>query len=155
MILRHVHAVFRPCPTPRGLFQREARFMECCSTCGQRLPPPRLLKARLLIDLNTNTVAWGETKVPLGACDAEMLKVLYDASPRPVTLHHFEARVLGYGDEERCQAWLRVRMCSLRRKLRDLPVKIITVYGLGYRLMEIRRPDCRRTAREARRLHVG
>jgi len=124
--------------------------MESCSTCGQRLRSPRLL-----IDLNTNTVSWGETRVRLGARDTEVLKVLYDASPRTVTPRHFDERLLGYGDEERCGTWLRVRMSILRRKLRDMPVNIVTVYGLGYRLMEIPPPVGRDTAGDAGTRHVG
>lgn len=118
--------------------------MECCSACGQRLPKPRLL-----VDLNNNAAILGEHTVRLRPLDAEILKVLHDASPRLVTMDHIEQRVLGNGSEERCPAWIRVRICLLRKKLGHLPISISNCYGIGYRLTEGTAPSSDKLDRSA------
>ncbi len=105
--------------------------MSCCSTCGQDLP-----KTRLLIDLNSNHISLGGRTVRLRPRDAEVLKVLQDASPRFVTPQHIEDRVLGLEAEERCSEWVRVRISMLRKKLRGFPLAIQNRHGIGYRLHE-------------------
>jgi DNA-binding response OmpR family regulator len=105
--------------------------MGCCSTCGQDLP-----KTLMLIDLNSNHITLGGRTVKLRPRDAEVLKVLHDASPRFVTPRHIEDRVLGLEAEERCCEWVRVRISMLRKKLRGFPLVIQNRHGIGYRLHE-------------------
>jgi DNA-binding response OmpR family regulator len=105
--------------------------MSCCSTCGQDLP-----KTRLLIDLNSNHISLGGRTVRLRPRDAEVLKVLQEASPRFVTPRHIEDRVLGLEADERCAEWVRVRISMLRKKLRGFPLAIQNRHGIGYRLHE-------------------
>ena len=109
--------------------------MSCCSTCGQRLP-----KSRLLIDLNGNCITMDQRVVHLRPRDAEVLQVLYDASPRFISSRFIEERVLGLEAEERCEEWVRVRIAMLRKRLAGLPLRIRNRHGIGYALEEISAP---------------
>ena len=110
--------------------------MSCCSTCGQHLP-----KSRLLIDLNSNCITMDRRVVQLRPRDAEVLQVLYDASPRFISSHFIQERVLGLEADERCEAWMRVRIAMLRERLAGLPLVIRNRHGIGYALEETSAPD--------------
>jgi DNA-binding response OmpR family regulator len=102
-----------------------------CSTCGQYLP-----EARLLIDLNSNSVSYGAHSVRLRPRDAEVLKVLQEASPRFISRDFIEERIVGQLAETRCPEWVRVRVSMLRKRLKGLPIRIQNRHGVGYRLLE-------------------
>lgn len=95
---------------------------------------------QLAIDLPARSVRVGETKVALTAAEWGILASLVARAGSPVTRQSLAERVLedeGSGDART----LDVHVSRLRKKLGDAGSRIVTVWGIGYKLDDARGDD--------------
>lgn len=109
--------------------------MTCCPTCGSTLPSDRIV-----VDLNVNVVAYGDDKVKLQPRQAELLSILLKNYPKPMARERLKALLFGHNlDEETGYAYVSVQIHHLRKRLKDLPMRIKNHTHVGYAL-EIKAP---------------
>jgi DNA-binding response OmpR family regulator len=101
-----------------------------CPCCGQGLP-----EKDLLVDLNSNKAVKDGHEIHLQPQQAEVLYTLWKAAPKQVTHTDLSYALWGglNGPEQPTQV-IRTVICNLRRKLREVGVKIQTIDSRGYRL---------------------
>ena len=104
--------------------------MTCCPTCKQELPAS---STKLIIDLNSNAVAFGTQRAKMSPQQTEIMAVLKTAYPKFVSLQSLTAKVYGLADGPESNS-IAVQICHMRRVLQGFPLEIIRKYGLGYRL---------------------
>ena len=100
-----------------------------CPTCNQKVSADRML-----IDLQSNTVSFAGVARRLTPTEAEILDVLWATYPQVVRTDAILSRIDGITGETTYKSF-RQHMCHLRKKLRGMPIAIMTVWGNCYRLM--------------------
>jgi len=102
----------------------------CCgSVKGTRLP---------IVDLNTNTVAWGDKATKLTPIGAELMTLFVKAYPGMVTRSRLIERVWGDADPPlTAESALNVHIHQLRKVLRPMGWGVRVVWGDGYRLEKV------------------
>jgi DNA-binding response OmpR family regulator len=91
---------------------------------------------RLLVDLNSNTVAYGGSVVSCRpAAVTELLYVLNSCSPRMARYAELRYGVWGYCEPEGWLACIRTYVSWARRIVKQLGVRIDLVDARGYRLV--------------------
>lgn len=116
-------------PTPRKSVLTQTTCPCCGSVTGTRLP---------IVDLNTNTVAWGDKATKLFPIQAEILHLLVRRFPGTVPYDTVISRVWGVDEPANgAEVSMKVHLCGMRRRLEkaDIRFKIKTVWGEGYRLV--------------------
>lgn len=121
---------------------REGELMARLRAALRAAHPSRERGVLVIGDLRIDTVEHrvhvGEREIALTRTEFKLLSVLARESGRVVTHERLLAEVWGPGRSEEVQ-YLRVYMKQLRRKLESdpsLPRRIVTVLGVGYRMLE-------------------
>lgn len=100
-----------------------------CPCCGAETERP------LIVDLMTNRVVVGDKWVQLAPQPAEILYVLAEAYPGPVSIDRLLSRLHGAGDHpEFADKSLHTRIHHLRKQIAPLGLRIITNLTRGYAL---------------------
>jgi len=101
-----------------------------CPTCGGEL----LQQEEVLLDEELNLVVVRGERVKLTGREFEVLNALVSRMPRPISKALLMDEIYGlFGGEEPVERILDVFVCRVRKKLRDTPLNIETVWGKGYR----------------------
>lgn len=103
---------------------------EGCPCCGAAM---NLKKPR--VDLNTNTLMFGNSTVELEPKEALLAEILMRRSPGTVTRDELIMHAWPDGEPEVAETGLKVRLCYLRRKATLLGLKIVNVHSVGYRVV--------------------
>lgn len=108
-----------------------ARVKTTCACCGSKVD-----RKTPLVDLNTNTVAWGKWTAKLRPVHVEILAVLVEAWPLSVSRGRLIERVWGESDRRDSDmvATLKTDICMLRKRLRSSGVTIETTQAYGFRV---------------------
>jgi DNA-binding winged helix-turn-helix (wHTH) protein len=101
-----------------------------CPCCNQRIRNP----APILLSLTTNQVSVRGRTVTLSPTEADVLSVLLDAMPLPVSRERIIVRVWGATSSEHVEINVRVHICKLRRALRVCGLRIDHVKDRGWSL---------------------
>lgn len=105
--------------------------MQKCPCCGQSVPEPRFM-----VDLSTNTLSYMDHIVDFTPMEAEILKVMEEAYPRPAQSWHILERVYGQRTwPKEAKYCLLALIHRIRRKLAPIGVKIETKVHVGYKLV--------------------
>lgn len=99
-----------------------------CPTCGGPI------KAGPGIDLDLNVAIVNGTALRLTPREAEVIAVLIEDQPGPVSTERLTAKIYGSGEWPTADP-LSVFIAHLRRKLRGTGYSIQTVWGFGWRLL--------------------
>lgn len=101
-----------------------------CPTCNQ----PVLRANRLLVDLLSNKISYGDSVLHLRPREAEIISAIWEMYPQVAPSERIISRVCGI-DDDFTNNTLKQHVCHIRSKLRGMPLEIQTVWGVGYRLM--------------------
>jgi DNA-binding winged helix-turn-helix (wHTH) protein len=105
-----------------------------CPCCGTDLKSSRTL----MVDLTTNSVVFGDKSITVGCAGSssviDLIHVLNKAWPEVVSFPEIGAALWGDDPPPQARAGIRVRISRARSLLDQLGIKIIMVYGRGYRL---------------------
>lgn len=100
-----------------------------CPCCGSEI-----VSDLPVVDLNSNTFAWGGQTVKLSKTPAEIAHVLIKKSPQFVPREVLISSVWGMGEPETAQGSLSVHMTKLRRAIEPLGFSIDVIYNSGWRI---------------------
>lgn len=101
-----------------------------CPCCGQNVPD-----ANLIVSLETNTASRGSRVAKLENGQADILSVLAAAWPGIVTHATIANALWGTSSGPSNESVIvRVTISAMRKRIKPLGVKIVPVYGRGYRL---------------------
>jgi DNA-binding response OmpR family regulator len=103
-------------------------MLTACPCCGSRIEA-----RRPVVDLNTNTVAFGQVSVLATPRVAEVLSVLVGKYPGITTLDDLISTVWA-GDEFVTLSNIRAHVCFARETVEALGFRIRAISGRGYRL---------------------
>jgi len=111
--------------------QRDFRVQKCCSECGRPFEDARTKEGVTfdLLHLERN-----KKVVRLSVQHALMFETLFKIFPKIATRDAIFSNVWG-NDSEIEEKTIDVIVCNLRKKLKPLNIKIVTVWGVGYRLV--------------------
>lgn len=103
-----------------------------CPCCRQRV------ETKLpIVDLNTNTLSFGDTHVHLSPQKAEILTVLLERFPAAVSHDTLIRRVWGITEPEKPLIILKTLKCALCRVLRKIGYDIVNTPHVGYKLEKL------------------
>jgi DNA-binding response OmpR family regulator len=114
----------------RAVFRRLDRTSSAPGEAGFRI-------GEVLIDVLGQTVHRGREKLPLSFYEVQLLKLLYDRSGQPVSRDEILDKVWGV-DANPTNRTVDNFVVKLRKKIEpaaDKPRHILTVYGVGYKLV--------------------
>jgi DNA-binding response OmpR family regulator len=90
-----------------------------------------------MVDLNSNTISFGDKTAILTPGQAEIVAVLADISPAALAFERLILRVWGGFEPENVKNVLRVQTCLARPKLRPLGLTIVAPERRGLALRQI------------------
>jgi DNA-binding response OmpR family regulator len=91
-----------------------------CPCCGQPIP----VSSDVIVSLNTNSITLRGVTMRLEPREAEVLYVLAERMPAPLTRETIVAKVWGLSDSEAPAKNVDVHVCKLRQKLGRLGLTI-------------------------------
>ena len=91
-------------------------------------------QTRLLVNLDTNCIVFGERAVRAAPKHCEVISVLADALPRTVEYQFLISRVWGTNSNVAIKT-VHTTVCFARRMLEKLGWTIKAEHGVGYRLV--------------------
>lgn len=108
-----------------------AMNLTTCACCGSQVNAQKPL-----VDLNTNTIAWGGNHTHLEPKRAELMATLVGAYPNVV----LSARLLfalwgNTEDGDGSDDTLKVHITRTRQQIAPLGLRIVNVWGQGYKLV--------------------
>lgn len=112
-----------------------------CPACGEEFFAPEKPLEFAGVRLEARALCWRGEKVHLTQAEYEILRLFFQVRGRVVTgnyLFDFLYSLLPDSDQPATANIGRVWICRLRKKLADLPIKIETVWGTGWKLVEMR-----------------
>lgn len=100
-----------------------------CPCCGnkieQKLP---------LVDLNTNTISFGEHVVPLQPQIAEFTHAVVERFPGVASYDYIAASLWGIKEPGNAADVIKVQACKVRRVFRKIGFDMQTFHGRGFKL---------------------
>jgi DNA-binding response OmpR family regulator len=103
-----------------------------CPCCGQELKGEKLL-----VDLEGNTIAYGNKKVRVSRREAEFARILVQAFPREVPRQEIIDQLFGSRQTDPSKNLVSVYAHKLRPAFYTLGFAITSSYGTGYRLSRV------------------
>lgn len=101
-----------------------------CACCGSTV---KVVKP--LIDLNANTIAWGDKSVKTTPMCVEVVHALGAAYPNAIAHDRLMFALWGSNGEQGSAETLKVHITKTRQAIAPLGLRIENVWGQGYRLV--------------------
>ena len=119
--------------SPRQVVARVASILRR----QQRADGDRIRVGEVELDVRSMRLTAGEEGVDVTRTEARILRVLLEARGRAVSRDEILLRAISGDDADRAADVRNVdaHVKNLRRKIRGLPVSIVTTFGVGYRLV--------------------
>jgi two-component system OmpR family response regulator len=108
---------------------KEAGRMKC-PCCGTEMES----KGKPVVCLNTNKLSVAGTTIQLTGRQAEVISLLVEAMPAPVSHERMIARVYGADPILDADATLKQYVSQIRKKVACFGLQIRTIHGSGYAL---------------------
>jgi DNA-binding response OmpR family regulator len=106
--------------------------MTQCPCCGQPIPE----NSGLIVSLEMNTVMVRGNVAHLGSREAEIVFVLAQAMPVPVSRQSILKKVWAVTEREPSINNIDVYISNIRRKILPLGLKIMSHHGKGFQLVD-------------------
>jgi DNA-binding winged helix-turn-helix (wHTH) protein len=107
------------------------------------MPKPRSSK-NFEFDYNRNTIFYGDRTINLSPHEADILRVLLNNRARPTPIGTLIQRVYGGNEPDAASISIRVAIHSLRKKIKDTGMVILSRTKVGYEIDATHVPELNR-----------
>ena len=108
---------------------RSFQLQDCCQSCGR---PFEKTKDKFGIALTFTTLSYKGNQIRLTLRESKIMEGLLKAMPNEVAKEHLFLSVWNVNTEAKI---MEVYICKIRKKLKNLGVRIETIWGVGYKLV--------------------